>query len=118
MERRTMTPPMAIIKNEGPPKIQSSLLIPPTNRNSLSSLSLSRPATNVFFLESSFPNPADRLPEVEIPPRFQPILEELKRTQPNLVQQRYDEFLQAEEQVGNPPVQHTDQIKLCTYRCS
>jgi hypothetical protein len=118
MERRTTTPPMAIVKNEEIPKAQNSVLTLPTNHNSLPNSSPGRLATSVFSLEPPFPNSMERLPEIEIPPRFQPILEELKQTQPNLVQQRYDEFLQAEEQAGKPPVQQADQIKLCVYRCS
>jgi hypothetical protein len=116
MERRATTPPMAIIKSEEPPKAQNSMLTPPTNYNSLPNLSASRLGANVFPLELSFLNPLERLPEVEIPPRFRPILEELKQTQPNLVQQRYDEFLKAEEHAGNPPVQQAGRIKLCECR--
>jgi|SRR5947207_12331796 len=111
MDGRSTTPPMAIIKNEDEPTLQNNSLAFKTNATAPQPY-LSREARSIL-LQSNPPN-SNRLmsPEIEIPPRFQPILERVVRKHPELVEKRYNEFLIAESMSANAPAQEADKIKL------
>ena len=110
MDGRSTTPPMAIIKNEEL-GLQNKSLTSETNAAPPQHY-LSRKARSI--LPPSNPPDSNRLisPEIEIPPRFQPILERVVRNHPELVEKRYNEFLTAETMGGNVPMQEADKIKL------
>ena len=115
MEDRGTTPDMAIIKNEGRPTIQSqsltskptTLAAPPNHPNG--------PRSVVPITSNPLAPPAPHapeLPEIELPPRFQSILDRETRKNPNLIQQRYNQFLNIETTIRKAPVEGSDQIKL------
>ena len=111
MDGRSTTPQMAIIKNDEEPSLQNNNL--PTKTNTVTPQPyLSRKARSI--LPPSNPTNSNRVisPEIEIPPRFQPILERVVRKHPELIEKRYNEFLTAETMGGNAPVQEADKIKL------
>ncbi|SRR6266496_1014043 len=117
MDGRNTTPPMAIIKNEEEPTLQNNSLTSKTINAAAPKPYLSREARSILLqsilLQSNPPNSNRRIsPEIEIPPRFQPILERVLRKHPELVEKRYNEFLTAETMGGNVPVQEVDKIKL------
>src|SRR5215471_12740131 len=111
MDGRSTTPPMAIIKNEEGPNMQNNT---PTSKTNAAppQPSLSRKVRSI--LAPSNPSNSNGLisPEIEIPPRFQPILERVVRKHPELIEKRYNEFLAAETIASNAPVKEADKIKL------
>jgi hypothetical protein len=111
MDGRSTMPPMGIIKNEDEPSIRNNSLTTKTNA-ALPQPYLSRKARSI--LPPSNPPNSHRVisPEIEIPPRFQPILERMIRQHPELVEKRYNEFLTAETMGSNAPLQEADKIKL------
>lgn len=108
------TADMAIIKNEEQPTIQSlfsrakpTTPAAPTNHPN--------GPWSVPFTSNPLALPVHHtleLPEIELPPRLQSILERETRKNPNLVQQRYNQFLNAETNIRKAPVEGSDQIKL------
>lgn len=107
MDGRNTTSPMAILKNE------EELSIQKTKTNAaLPHSSLSKKVRSI--LPPLNPPNSNRLilPEIEIPPRFQPILERVVRNHPELVEKRYKEFLALETMGANATVQEADKIKL------
>jgi hypothetical protein len=109
MQGHSTTPPMAIIKDERQQTIQAERLtssIPPLSLGP-TRLSSITPST------SNSPNPQPTFsPDIEIPPRFRPILENVIRINPNLIEHRYNEFLAFETQIANTPLPASDQIRL------
>jgi len=64
-------------------------------------------------VEATPSNPtANTLSEIELPPRFLAMMEHISRTQPELTQRRYEEFLKCETQSENTTLQDADQVKL------
>jgi hypothetical protein len=115
MEDRSTTPDIAIIKNEEESTIQNqsltskpTTLAPPINHPN-------GPRSVVPFTSNPSAPPAPHaleLLEIELHPRFQAILDREIRKDPNLVHQRYNQFLNVETNLRKAPVEGSDQIKL------
>src|SRR5436190_16687068 len=98
MQGRRTTPPMAVIKDEQQRTIQTDRLKSPIPPISLRPTILN----SITLSASNSPNTQPALsPDIEIPPRFRPILESVVRSNPGLVENRYDEFLAFETQIAN-----------------
>jgi hypothetical protein len=112
MEDRSTIPDITIIKNEEESTIQNqsltsktTTLAPPTNHPN-------GPGSVVPFTSNPPAPRALELPEIELHPRFQSILDRETQKDPNLVQQRYNQFLNIETNSRKAPVEGSDQIKL------
>lgn len=109
MEGRNTTPRMGIIKNEEDPTVQ-----PDTSTSKIRAIPHSTPHS-IIPPASNPPNSHSvASSEIEIPPRFQAILDRLKRNNPGLIETRYNEFLEIETSLGKARrvQESSDQIKL------
>jgi hypothetical protein len=112
-ESSSGTPPMAIVKSEewNTPNQPSTASVNPI---SLRASSASTPRTAA----KANPNTSNPLltapsePELELPPRLRPIHENTLRTQPELAERRYAEFIRAEQITDLKPQQDSDHVKL------
>ena len=98
---RTTTPPMAIVKEEEP---IAPVLSP--NRAAPGAVALAAASSVSSLLDTELS------PDLELPLRFRPILEDAIRTQPELVKKRYDEFREVERRAASKTAQNSSQVKL------
>ena len=110
MEAPSTTPPMAITKPEERPvrNVRSatpSSLNPTTFDKATSGVPNTNESAAILFQLSLSTS------EIEVPPRFQPIVEKAIRRQPELMKARYNDFLRA-ERMATIPSQNAEQIKL------
>ena len=77
-----------------------------------------RPSSNVSLTNSStseFPEPPEE--ELELPPRMKQMVDIVKQMKPDLLQNRYSEFVGLEEKIAKAPVEEAYQIKLYKISC-
>jgi hypothetical protein len=103
-ENRSKTAPLAVVKSE-----ESNQTKRAPRRHSVVSTSTSTATSTSPTAETS--------PEIELPPRFRLIVDAILQTQPELVQLRYLEFLNAETGAEDAAVHDADQVKLF-FQCS
>jgi hypothetical protein len=114
-ESRSGTPPMAMVKSEEwtAPSQPSSASV---NAISLRASSASNPRTaanaNRNTSNPLLTAPSEPELELELPPRLRPIHENTLRTQPELAEKRYAEFIRAEQMTDPKPQHDADHVKL------
>jgi hypothetical protein len=96
---RSMTPPMAIVKEE-----ENLASVQSSNRTAQGTVALAAAPSVSSLLDTE--------QDLELPPRMRSILEEVIRTQPERVKTRYDEFLEVEKRAASKLVQNSSQVKL------
>jgi hypothetical protein len=112
-ENRSGTSPMAIVKSEEwtAPNQSSSVSVKASSLRA-SSASTTRLAANATTNTENPLLAAPSEPELELPPRLKAIHEVSLRTQPELVERRYAEFVHAEQMKDPKPQQDADHVKL------